>query len=192
MPLTKLEIANMALVEMGQSPILDFESEDDPTAVIIRTFYNAAVEFCLRINDWSFSRKRQQIAKDPDAPVYKWKYQFPKPSKCIRIMEVADKDGEPISFAIEGPMILADSYPIKVKYTVNDVEYAPYSPEFNFLLAAFLAYLTVYPITQSRSKKSEMFDAYKLLEEQYTSLDQTGTDEEEISEEYASTSSWSE
>lgn len=188
---SKLQIANMALLRIGQEPIADFNSETDYPAIIIRNFYDQSVEYVLRLRDWAFATKRLQLARDPEIPAYEYDYQFSIPDKSVKIQEVVDTDGRPIDFEIEGQKILTNCTPIKIKHTINDVEYAPYVPEFVNLLEHRLAYKIAYPITQSNAKENQMFDSYKLTEDQDLTLDQKGSEQDKKQETYEHTSSWS-
>ena len=85
--MTKLEIINLALIRIGESPITSLD-EGSTAARTADLLYDASRRAILRDSDWNFAVKSVLLNPvDPDeAPAV-----FAVPADCLRVMRVYDK-----------------------------------------------------------------------------------------------------
>lgn len=177
MAITKLEVVNQALARLGQEPLLSYDASDDRNATIIRQFYETAKEYVLKLMDPAFATYRASLAQISPAPSFGWTYWYQLPSNFLSIQEVFDATGAPVSkYRLERDRLLTNYGTINIVYTKNVDEGAGFTPEFVSLLYMKLATDIAYPITLSEPTAASIFDAYKLLEDQYPTLDYKGED----------------
>lgn len=109
-------IANMALYELGEKPLTNYETEQSTPAKLCQTFMQQAVNEVLVERWWVCAKTRQRLALLEDKPEGgKWQYQFQLPvnPKCLQIRET---DPE-VSWEKEGNRILTNFTPITLVYT---------------------------------------------------------------------------
>ncbi len=79
---TKLKICNDALIMLGTNIITSF-SDGSSAAQITDRLYDDVKVMLLTMYPWSFSMKKQQLAKLETTPVTEWKYEFALPGDLI-------------------------------------------------------------------------------------------------------------
>lgn len=169
--ITKTEIANMALIRLGQVPLLSFETANDRNATIIRNYYELSKQYCLKFMDPDFATCRKALNKLTESPAFEWTNQFELPNDYLSRQCVLDGGLVPIKkFAIEKGKILTNSAKVNLVYTADVDENSNFSPEFVELLWNNLATKIAYPITLSEDVQKSILDEYKLLEDQYPTL----------------------
>ena len=79
---TKLSICSDALIMLGSSPLSSF-SEGTDAAQITDRLYDDLRDTIILCYPWSFSLKKQQLARSVDAPPNEWSYAYPLPSDIL-------------------------------------------------------------------------------------------------------------
>ncbi len=111
-----LHIAKMALFEIGEKPLVNYETETGVPADLCRTFMQQAVNEVLVERFWACAKARQSLALLDDPPEGKeWAYQFQLPvnPRCIQIRRT---DPE-VDWERDGDRILANYPQITLIYT---------------------------------------------------------------------------
>lgn len=88
--ISEVEIVNIALGRLGESPIQSFEEGSVP-ANMAKVFYTPARRAVLRAYNWNFSLKTVRLAKLAVEPV-DFRFAFSLPSDCLRVVRVYRKD----------------------------------------------------------------------------------------------------
>jgi hypothetical protein len=177
MTYTQTEIANMALVRIGQEPILSLEA-DNKNARIVKLFYENARNYCLKIGSWSFATKRVTLALLEDAPAFGYDNQFSLPADFLDVQRIQDEAGNRITeFKIENNRILTNESFLNLIYTFKATEADDFSPEFIELLWYKILSQITYPILLSDEITKKHEDKYQDLEDQYVTLDDKGQDD---------------
>lgn len=100
--ITPVGIANMALSEVGATLVSSlFPSDGTPSAKIILTYYDLALEQALVSHKWNFAIKRvaSQAAR-ATAPAWGYKYAYTYPTNALRVISIG-KDGYTVNDAWE-------------------------------------------------------------------------------------------
>lgn len=87
-----VSICNLALARIGDSA--NIASIDPPEqsaqAQMCSIFYPMSVSACLEMFDWSFATRQVSVARLANAEPGGWKYVFPVPSDCLRLIRIRD------------------------------------------------------------------------------------------------------
>jgi hypothetical protein len=179
---TQLEIANMALILLGQEPLLSFD-KDSRNGRAVRAFFEAARVGVLEDGQWSFATKRVVLAPDKTPPAFGWDQQFTLPSDFLKEQFVLNDYDSNIKYRIESGKLLTNSTAPKLIYTWNQTDYSKYTAKFIELLAYKLAAKCAYQATNSRSEEQALFSAYSELLIETMSSDSIGDGEEKVVQE---------
>lgn len=84
---SEVDIANLALLHIGDSGSVASFTENSFQAELCRRFYPVARDSLLEMHDWSFALKRVQPAQVTNI-ITEWSYTYSLPSDCIRVISV--------------------------------------------------------------------------------------------------------
>jgi hypothetical protein len=93
----KIDICNVALMRLGQPPLLS-ESDDTPDARRVFSQFDAALEVVLRAYPWPFAIKRKALSPLVEKPPFGYSFYYPMPPDLIRLVDVFPKN---VEYAIE-------------------------------------------------------------------------------------------
>lgn len=156
--MSKTEIANRALLLIGETQILDIDDASDPTARKVKVFFQSTLEAELETTVWYFARKRAILAADAETPDFEFTYQFTLPNDFLRLIGPEN----PTDWLLEGDKILTnDGNTIKVTYIARPKTVAEHTALFNSALAGRLAMELCESKTASNSKYARAQDYYK-------------------------------
>ena len=90
---TSLDIANRALIEIGQQQTLVSGSpptfDGSSSGITVGSLYAPAVQLLLRNQDWEFSRKTAALVLSGNpSPLYNFQYEYLYPSDCLKVRQV--------------------------------------------------------------------------------------------------------
>lgn len=160
---TEIEIINKALTLLGGNQITS-RQENSPSAKTMDALYDGCRDRVLRECPWNFAVKRATLASDGTPEWGDFSKTYPVPSDFLYLMHTQDFE----DYTIEGGKILADptgsvsSGPLKIKYVARITDAAAYDTLFTEALAYRLAYEACERITQSNTKKADLFQEYEL------------------------------
>lgn len=160
--MTKVQIANKALVLLGASTITSLD-DDTVNARAVNKIYETDLRQILSESKWNFATKRANLASV--AVTQAWTYTdetttFQKPSDCIRIYEVNDTNA---TWREEGDYIIADKTSLGVKYVYFLDDPAKYPAYFVTAFADLLASDLAYLIINSTTKAQAMLEKYEKI-----------------------------
>jgi len=140
-------ICNMALMRLGQKPILSL-TDGSNQALTCATFYEATRDSVLAAFPWGFAMARTSLAADGDAPSFEFDVAYSLPADVINVSEV-DFDPDDYPWRVEGGKILTDApAPIYITYTSRVTDTTKFDPLFVDALAEYLAADIAFPITR--------------------------------------------
>jgi hypothetical protein len=148
---TSTEIANSALVKLGQQRITSLD-EDNARAIFLNEQYEKIKKAILASHPWNFAIARAELAQDATDPEFEWTYRYPLPADCLRVLNSETGEEE---YVIEGAYILTDEETFYIRY-ISDADETYFSPFFAEALAAALAADVAYAITQSSAVQANM------------------------------------
>lgn len=159
---TPISISNSALTKLGGKPIQSFE-EGSNEANAMQAVYDLARRDLLRAHPWNCAVKRVLLAPSTTGPAYKYRYRFPLPADCLRVLEVnGNKD-----FKIEGRAIVtsavgdASNPTAKLKYIFDNTDVATWDATLVTVFVHRLALDVAYTITGKSSAVSEQAGLYE-------------------------------
>lgn len=123
---TKLEIVNIALARLGESPIQSMDEGTAP-ANLAKVFYDSARRSALRDYNWAFALRTLRLARLVETPV-DFLYAYSVPVDCLRVLQVR-RSGFPDSldsglrFVTRGGVLFTDEESVILEY-ISDVEEA--------------------------------------------------------------------
>jgi hypothetical protein len=187
--ISDVSIANLALVELGQSRIIAF-TDQSKAARSVNAIYAMERDRELRSHLWNFATKRAILpALAGFTPAYGFKYAYQKPFDCLRIISVGDfapgagglevyRGGQDeVQYRLEGPYILYGRYlpqiaaappanpptpvPLRLRYTAQITDSTQFDAGFVDALAMRLAWKLAEELTQSAQKKKDAAEAYE-------------------------------
>lgn len=83
---SEVDLCNDALGQIGQSPITSL-SDGSTNANYATTFYPNLRDSLLMNTNWTFNRKRVQLAQLPTPPLYEFAYQYQLPADFLKLVE---------------------------------------------------------------------------------------------------------
>jgi hypothetical protein len=164
-------ICNRALTKLGAARILTI-TDDVKAARELNSMWDIVRDAELRRNLWNFAMARASLAALADAPAWGFTYQFQLPSDFVRIVQVGEfyyissltdyRTMPEAPFQVEGLRLLTDyTAPLKIRYVQRIEDTAQWDALFVEAFASRLAYECCEAITQSSTKKEEVWMDYK-------------------------------
>ena len=177
MSVSKTEICNIALSNIGSSRIPDINEESEP-ARMCRIMYDPTRQLVLQDHDWGFAERRELLALLSITPVgFTYAYQYP--NGCVQAREIFQSvDGEkPIDFTVmsqdsmASQMILTEEENATLVYTGDITNTTMFSPAFIWAFAFNLAANLAVPIAKKATLRDKMLGYYALYMDKAALLD---------------------
>jgi len=148
---SKTEIANRALIKLGQPRVSNIATDSSAAPVTINQIYDSVLKYCIQQYPWNFTITRTDLAPDANAPSWGFDYAFTLPSDCLQILEIMN-DPE---YQVEGGKILCDgSDTLYIKYIALITDAALFPPIFVEFFAQQMAIEACDRITDDTNLKS--------------------------------------
>ena len=169
MAVSKTQIVNLALIELGQSPLNHIDDEK-PSALIMRTVYDLVRDQVLRDYPWRFARKRANVASTGDNPAWSHDRGFNNeleevhslPSDCLKCISLNGADIHTDLWRVEGRTIVTSmAAPLELQYTRKVTEESEFDSSFVTAFALALAVKTCVRITEDKYKKEQLKEEYQ-------------------------------
>lgn len=138
--------------------------ENSPSAKTMDALYDGCRDRVLRECPWNFAVKRESLASDGTPAWGDFAYTYPVPSDFLYMMHTQDFE----DYTIEAGKIVANATgnvtggALKIKYIARITDAAAFDTLFTEALAYRLAYEACERITQSNTKKADLFQEYEL------------------------------
>lgn len=144
---SKTEIANQALIKLGQPRVSNIETDTSVAAQTMNGIWQTVLTTTLQTFPWNFAIKRTDLAASAVLPSWGWDNQFPLPSDCLQILEVKD---DPDYVIEEGYIRCDQTGPLYIRYIAYISETSLYPPVFIDLFTHDLALAACERITNDR------------------------------------------
>jgi hypothetical protein len=167
---SNVDIANAALIKLGEKTILSLTDDNKPARTLNAMFVRIR-QSELRAHNWSFSIKRAQLAAQATTPL-DYAYAYRPPADNLKLVQVGDfypeadlsdyvaSDGA--GYAYENGLILTDlSAPLKLRYIADIDDPTLFDANFVEAFACKLAMEAAEPLSASTAKRQLAFDEYK-------------------------------
>lgn len=155
------EIANLALVSLGESPISDID-ENSAAAVKLRAVRDMVRDEVLRSHPWNCATKRVQLAAMAAAPAWGFTAQFDLPADYLGQPRLEDPD---IDHQVEDDgankvMMAATDGPLNLAYVWRNNNPGRYDASLATAIALRWAAAVAYGLTQSHTKEEAAWKKY--------------------------------
>lgn len=184
---TDTQIANRALLSVGQSDTLtNLTSDDSKAARVIRAVYADCRDEVLQAYDWNFATGRAQLPQGAAAPLFDFQYQYPLPDDCVQVRALVANSGTIVWIrttgynagwdsgierwrveivgetedALERVLLCDLPSPINVVYTRRVQTLTRWSPLARRALIALIAAEIALPLAQKTSLANELRDVF--------------------------------
>jgi hypothetical protein len=175
-----VDIANLALTWLGESPITSLEDDLD-SARIMSINYVPARDATLEAHDWSFAMERFIPPLNAVPPVYGASAAFDIPPNILRVIAVDDpktanptsgiytpiiNSKEQLDWQFENRQVICNEEVIHCRGIRRIEQEGLFSPNFVQAFAAKLAFLCALPLTSSASIQANMkmiYDEFILI-----------------------------
>lgn len=156
MPVSDVDIANMALGHLGQGRITSLSDNDE-----CYNNYPICRDACLEDIDWTFAIERILLGSpDNTPPAWGYANRFLLPTRVLRVIEV---NGNNYQWEREGNYIVTDELSLEVKAVVRVTDVRLFSPSFCQALSFRLAATIAIPITNSKTIAESWWQMYAAM-----------------------------
>jgi hypothetical protein len=153
------DIFNRALSEVGDLRI-SLPTEVTKQARACSDAWDVVREEVLAEHPWNFAKVYTSISRTTETPAWRWAYAYTLPSDYLVLREV---DPPEVGWEVVADRTLySDSEgPLQISYTKNETDPTKYSPGFVSAVSYRLAAEIVEELTQSNTKKGDVFTIYE-------------------------------
>lgn len=149
MSVSKIEIINLALSEIGESGIMSLTDRSRRAAIATQN-YDVIRRSLIRKFEFNFSIKRKLLAPLVEKPEFDFTTQYLLPNDFIKVAETNTL----FKHKIEGRRLFSNlAEPFPLVYVADIEDPAMFDSIFVELFALTLAEIIVEPLTQSNTKK---------------------------------------
>lgn len=152
-----VDICNKALDKLGHGPITSLE-DGTKAANLCNRNWAIIRDQVLRDHPWNFAVKRAVLAPTSDTPAWGFTHQFALPADNLRVLEI--RDMSTADYQIESGYILANDDALYVRYTRRVTDPNQFDALFVDTVAVRLAFELCEAITQSNTKKADLWNEY--------------------------------
>lgn len=155
--MTKTELANFALSQIGVARIMDID-EASPVAEACRSVWDLTRDATLRRREWNFAIDRKSLVRLADKPIFDFEFAYQLPSDYIRAIKVNDEAAgtSQATFEIEGDLLLSNAEKADIVYTRRVKDVSLWDDGFQKAFATALAAAVTPAITTSTGLADRM------------------------------------
>ena len=121
----RTSIINTALMRVGAQGVTA-AFQDAPAAQTAAAAYDRVLTYCLSLHPWSFAMRHAALARGTESPAPGWRYAWPLPADCLRVVTAAADGGEQhICYALAGDALQANAAAVIVSYVSSEAASVP-------------------------------------------------------------------
>lgn len=167
MALDRTDIANNALIGIGEKVIQDIDDETSPRARQVKVVYEQALRACGRMHSWNCLMKRRVLGNDPDNvdPLGEYEYAYRLPEDCLKLVRLngVDVGAIPGKYSLEGRHILTDDDTAKIQYVAYIEDSTIYDSLFTEAFIVFLSSHLATAVRQDDSKAADKLREFQMM-----------------------------
>lgn len=147
MAFSKTNLANQALLKLGQSSFISDFDEQSTVASVIRQSYETCLKRVLRDFRWPFATKQVALALVSTDPTIEWSFAYRYPADCIMLRKFitgdrTDAQDNRIDFEIvqdsQGGLVYCDEDEAVAEYTFFSEDVSRFPADFYNCVAELL------------------------------------------------------
>lgn len=171
--MSTVEIINVALARLGESPIQSLDEGTVP-ANVAKIFYDQERRATLRDYNWNFALRTARLAKLAETPI-DFQFAYALPSDCLRAVRlrsggVPDYAGPGLRFVVRGGMVLSDEDPALLEYVCDCTDTTQFDDKFIEALTYKLASAMAMSIKGSTELTKSFLQEYTAIVSQAAAL----------------------
>ena len=191
MSVSKVQICNLALSELGSGRVNDIETDTSEKAVLCRLYYEPVVEEVLRSHEWNCALWYQSLAEVADTDddymlvdyeEYSYQFQLPTAPRCLRVLKIPAYPGA--KYEVVSGHLLTNLSTAVIKYIRVLEDTTKFDPLLVRAIAYRLAADMAPRITNATKTRTEMLAIYNMQLTRAIGIDARESEEPQI-EEYA-------
>lgn len=161
--ITDLEVANKALLKLGQRPIDSFDEQNE-AARTVKAIYSSVRDAEISVYRWNFAVRRAVLPQDKEAPAFGYKAAYTLPTDFLRLEAVCGLTSQSRNaWTIENNKILTDlKGPLKIIYLSRQLSTVSWPPYFVEAFACRLAFELCERLRQDPARKNILMQEYQL------------------------------
>lgn len=153
------DVANKALIEMGEVGQITALTDDDERARTLRATFGISRRAVLRSHFWNFALKRASLAKDSTAPAFDISNRYRLPSDFLNLVRMYPREN---TWKREGDYLLSDyGPPLRFIYVRDEDNLGVWDAMATDVFSIRLAMDACLAITGSRELKSDLTRLYR-------------------------------
>jgi len=168
--LSPVQIGNLALSNVGSKSSIEDFNGTSTEAKRLKQWYTPARMQVLEAFDWSFARKRDDMALHGDDPPDQWTYRYQYPADCIAMRRIWNPVGEaadavPFSLETSGgtKSVLTDLDEAVAIYTYDVTDSGLFSLHFSLTLSYLIGSYIAMSLTGKRTIKQDSLQIYNQM-----------------------------
>lgn len=158
-PLTALDICNMALSKLGESPINGIDPNGNLSARMCYMHYHPVRREVLCAARWSFATEKTTLtAREAESADGTAALPHTLPADCLRVLEVSSH-----GWTLRGRSVFCPSATVTLLYTRDEEDVSRFDPLFCDAFATRLACKLCIPLINSTTVRQALTDEYQRL-----------------------------
>lgn len=157
-PLSVLDICNLALSKLGESPLAAIDPNGTLPARMCYMHYHPVRREVLCANRWSFACTKTTLTCAEPTTDNEHSVAHTLPKDCLRVLEVSHH-----GWTLRGRAIYCPSASIRLLYIRDEEDPTLFEPLFTEALATRLAYKLCTPLINSTTARQALADEYQRL-----------------------------
>lgn len=158
MAVSRIDIANMALLKLGQPPIMSL-TDNSVIARRVSQEIEPALETVLRAYPWPFAVKRVELPRLLERPVYQFAYYYQMPSDLIRLISLHI---HATAYDLEGDKLATDAETAHIKYVSRDAALDAMDMATRDVIALNLAARLSTIVTENQQLQRQLWQMYDI------------------------------
>lgn len=159
MAVSRVDIANMALLKLGQSPIMSL-TDNAVNAQRASQEMEPALETVLRAYPWPFAIQRKELSRLLEQPLYQFKYYYKIPQDLVRIMSL-NTQGD--TYSLENGKLATNASTVHIKYVSKDLALTYMDMATRDVIACNLAARLCIIVTENPQLQNQLWQQYDIL-----------------------------
>jgi len=140
---SKTQLANLALLRIGETAITDINDTTNDAARQCKRLLKTVIKEVGRTHKWNCLKTRSQLAANTTAPAFGWDYSYTLPVLCLQLVTLngysIDEAYIQSKFEIEGRDILTDAKECKITYIAYTDDVTKFDSHFDRCVVALLS-----------------------------------------------------
>lgn len=151
-----LSIANLALINLGATPLVSID-DGSRQADLLNAVYEPCRDYVLREHPWKCAIKRMTLSPLPASISTCYAFTYNQPSDLLRVVA---NDDDLFEFQIEGKKILAQCNPIECRYVWRVTDVSVFDAHLVEVMAWYIAKKIGFALTQASAVINNCKDEY--------------------------------